>query len=207
MKDGCQNHAIWFVCTVRAKFFNPSICAVISGVPNAGGGASRAWPPDVKAHGFQAPASGNAGVGLLHLPGIGANEPVKAASEPSRFAHAITWSATMPPRRAPAVRSDANSTPAYNREVPASATSDSSADLRSGNRDASTEEAALAATAYSDGYDGLFGVSISGTTPVSNSAGRGRPYVYFQAHAETVASCIATATSDIARVAAGPPRL
>src|SRR5215813_15324567 len=98
MKDGCQNHAIWFVCTVRAKFFNPSICAVISGVPNDGGDGGRAWLPEVKAHGFHAPASGNTGVGLLHLPGVGANEPVKAASEPSRFAHAITWSATMPPR-------------------------------------------------------------------------------------------------------------
>src|SRR5258708_7567902 len=175
MKDGCQNQAIWFVCTVRANVLTPSICAVISGDPNDGGGASRAWLPELKAHGFHAPASGNAGVGLLHLPGIGANEPVKAASEPSRLAHAITWSATMPPRRVPAVRSDANSTPAYNREVPASAAIDSRADLRSGNKYDNTEEAAAEATAYSDGYDGLLGVSISGTTAVSNCAGRGRP--------------------------------
>src|SRR5260221_8772036 len=103
MNDGCQNHAIWLVCTVCAKFFTPSICAVISGDPNVGGAATRAWAPELRAHGFHVPASGNAGVGLLHFPGAGANEPVKAAWEPSRFAQAITWSATRPPRRVPAL--------------------------------------------------------------------------------------------------------
>src|SRR5437867_7854525 len=129
MNDGCQNHAIRFVCTVCANF-TPSSCAVISGDPNAGGGPSRTWLPELNAHGFQAPASGNEGVVLLHLPGIGRNEPVKTASEPSPFAHAITWAATMVPRVMPALTSDGKSVPADIREIPASAAIDWTGHLR-----------------------------------------------------------------------------
>src|SRR6266571_2370993 len=98
MNDGCQNQAMWLVCTVRTKSFTSSTCTVSSGEPNTGGGPSRTSLAEPNAHGFQLPASGKEGAGLLRLPGTGGNDPVNTASEPSPRARVTTRSATPHPR-------------------------------------------------------------------------------------------------------------
>src|SRR4051812_39988406 len=80
MNDGCQNNAIRLRWVVRSKFLTPAICPLISGDSNAGGGGSRTSLPEVSAHGFHIPASGNEGVALLQRPGTGGNDPENVVS-------------------------------------------------------------------------------------------------------------------------------
>src|SRR5689334_4005151 len=89
INDGCQNNAIRLRCVVRSNPFTPATCASICGVPSAGGGGRRTSLPEVSAQGFQDPASGNDGVGLLQTPGTAGKDPEKTISDPSRFAQAI----------------------------------------------------------------------------------------------------------------------
>src|SRR5229473_6119663 len=76
--DGCQNHAE--CCTVfsRTRFFTAATCPLKSLESAAGGAANRNWLPEESTHGRQVPASGVVGFVLLHFPGVGGKEPVKA---------------------------------------------------------------------------------------------------------------------------------
>src|SRR5260370_1596096 len=71
VKEGCQNHTVWFMSAVRTTFLTAASWAAPSVVSNPGGGPGRKSLVEFRAHGFHCPAPGATALVPLHFPGVG----------------------------------------------------------------------------------------------------------------------------------------
>src|SRR5215831_17665411 len=182
-----------FGMSVRLNAFISANSFTTSAESKAGGGPTSGFPSHGTSQAFQLPAFGALG-GVLdtHFPGPVGMGTLDVWSNPSAFARSMTLAATARPSSRPAFTSLGYCTPAATRERAASSALVVNRCACWGMTYASTVAAAPATTACSDGYEGLRGVAITGTMEGSSSLGRGRLWAYFESHAATVASYIAT---------------